>query len=199
MKTKTKLIVGCCVLSISLGGCKHESPHKNIDYIDSYSRSLFCTYYNSANYWIYHNQNNSYDSMYINGIDSSYDSSGIYENFAIEIASTVSNQEVDMYLTRVPGSQKTYAFVNYYLPYGITYELDFSNGMIDSNGLSPYSYAETLYNYQVNQYSFPQAVKIYAVGDSTRYVIYAPNVGIVEKRLDLSTTLYKLTNYLVIN
>lgn len=72
--------------------------------------------------------------------------------------------------------------------------------MIDSNGIPPYSYAETLYNYQVNQYNFPQVLKIYSwSGDSMRYVIYAPDVGIIEKRLNTGTTVYKLTKYLIIN
>ncbi len=199
MKNKFYLINGfIAILLATLLGCKPDKIQKQYNVIDSYAHSLFCTY-GYGSYWAYQNQS-SYDSMYVTDFDSGYDTTSVNELFFIDMASIVPNYEVDLYLTRLNNSQKTHAFINYNVPYGVIYELTFSNNLIDSNGLLPYSYAETLYNYHVNQYNFPQVLKIYsAPGDSTRYVIFAPNVGIVEKRLDTNTTAFKLTNYKIIN
>jgi hypothetical protein len=178
-----------------INGCHKNPAHceGGTYYIDGYTRSLFFST-DTDSYWVYQDSLGHIDSSWASALDSTNISTNIStsctEAYLWNIQSSI--LENNYQISGSNSGTNTYAGISYrYNIPGWNQQINIaiSNGSVDSlynnSSASPTGYHTTFYStYQVNQYTFNNAVKItstYYGGANGYYFVLVPNIGIVEK------------------
>lgn len=184
---KNKLIV--IMLLFAFAGCKDKEKV----YLDPLANSLFGIQGDGSK-WVYKNAQMLTDSCEVTEYSKGFSQNvnPVKEAVSSYISSTLPEGDVQ-YMVTTESYTKTSVniFTNY--PYGAQFTIAFKDGSIDTSETS-YTPIENLSNYQVNQYNFQNAIKVYS-SNYDFYLVLVPDIGIVEKRLNSTQTPLKLIGY----
>jgi len=174
---KNNIIVMIVVLVVTIQSCRQKTEGVQID---SFSDSIWGIS-KSGSYWIYEDSNGKRDTSLVTEYSRGYvqNVNPQREFLTLFISSKVPDNSIQVSVECLSIERTTSNFLHNY-PYGERLSISSSYGKIDTMLSS--SRVDFVGEYQVNQYFFKDAMKIYTVDD--RYIIVAPSVGIIEKRLD---------------
>lgn len=160
--------------------------------VDTVAADLFGDF-KEGSYWVYETDSGEIDSSYVSAYSSGYsaNTNPLRQSKNCTIESTKPGHKLELDLTREP--ENTTALILYNSPNGPGFQLSFSNGKIVPAAVYESS-AQILTEYRIDNYVFYNVCKIKNT-DSTLYVIAAPGVGIIEKKLDPNSVSMKIKKY----
>ncbi|HWB64746.1 MAG TPA: hypothetical protein VG603_14620 [Chitinophagales bacterium] len=174
-----KAILAPLIISLflytSLTGCIKEKPCHHETYFDDYAKNLFFSY-GIGSYWVYEDSLGNIDSTWVSDIADGPISPTCKESLECDLSSSDPNYNLSIY-----GQAGSPSGVRIDIRDEYCFSLSFLDRALNTIQYQGISYT-LLPNYQVNQFTFSNAVKFISTECiNIHYIVVVPNIGIVEK------------------